>query len=368
MNGDETQTILREFQRHAQRRALLKGLIMAGAGGASFLRFAEALAQAPAAAVPQITVLSQPGVIPDILRDVTVPMFHKEHPQTSVAFAIASNAAGYPRMLAQRSNPVVSGGMFNDLFAQRGLADGMWTKFDPALVPNARYVPKNIMTPGGFGIPLHLTPVGIMYNPDRVEKPTSWTDLWKPEYKGRVSMWNAWYDGYIMAAVAVGKGPDVQAGIKAWQPHKANIGAWVDSPTAEEDLVSRGEVWLCPHWGSWTAMAQAQGKKVAFTIPKEGGLQWTGHMQVCTGFSPAATELTQRYLDTWLSDECQLAWIERGFYSPASTHVEIPAAMRGNPAIVSAKDASEKLIRADYTRLGAEMARVTSMIDRTLRA
>jgi spermidine/putrescine-binding protein len=367
MDSDESRNLLREFTGHARRRSLLQGLIAAGAGGTTLLRFADALAQAPAQAVSQITIFSQPGIVPDILRDVTVPMFQKSNAGTGVEFAIGSNAAGYPRMLAQRNNPVVSGGMFNDLFAQRGLADKMWAKFDPAFVPNARHVPQSIMTPGGFGIPLHLSPVGIMYNPDRVEKPTSWTDLWRPEYKGRVSMWNAWYDGYIMAAVATGKGPDVEAGIKAWAPYKDNIGAWVDSPTGEEDLVHRGEVWLCPHWGSWAAMAASQGKKVAFTIPKEGGLQWAGHMQVCTGFSPAVTELTQRYLDTWLSDECQLAWIERGFYSPASTNVAIPDSMKNNPAILSAEDSVKQLVRADYAALGAQMARLKSLIDRTLR-
>jgi spermidine/putrescine-binding protein len=207
-----------------------------------------------------------------------------------------------------------------------------------------------------------------MYNPDKVEEPKSWTDLWNPKYKGRVSMWDVYYDAYIMAGVVTGKGPDIEAGIKAWAPYKENIGAWVNSPTAEEDLVSRGEMWLAPHWGSWTAMAKSQGKNVAFTIPKEGGVQWTGHMQVCAGFSPKVSELTQRYLNTWLSDECQLAWIERGFYSPASTRVKVPEALKSNPAIVSSEDAMKKLVHPDFVKMGAEMPRLKSMIDRTLKS
>ena len=117
-------------------------------------------------------------------------------------------------------------------------------------VPNAANVPKEMMTPGGFGIPFHLTPFGIMYNPERVPEPKSWTDLWDPKYKGRVSMWDAYYDAYIMAAVATGKGDDVEAGIKAWEPHRANIGAWTSSVPGEQDMVSRGEVWFAPHWGA----------------------------------------------------------------------------------------------------------------------
>ncbi|MFE1599214.1 ABC transporter substrate-binding protein [Methylobacterium sp. ID0610] len=364
----ETDDLLAAFAGHPHRRGLLKGLVAAGAAGTSLLHFAEALAQAPAAEVAKLVILSQPGIVPEILRDVTVPAFRKDHPKTEVSFEAASNAVAYPKMLAQRANPVVSGAMVNDLFAQRGLNDKMWAKFDPALVPNAAALPEGLSTPGGFGIPFHLTPWGIMYNPDKVEEPKSWTDLWNPKYKGRVSMWDVYYDAYIMAGVVTGKGPSVEEGIKAWAPHKANIGAWVNSPTMEEDLVHRGEIWLAPHWGSWTAMAKSQGKNVAFTIPKEGAVQWTGHMQVCAGFSPAVTELTQRYLNTWLSDACQRAWIERGFYSPASSRVAIPEAMKSNPAIVSAADAVAKLVRPDFVKLGAEMPRLKTLIDRTLKS
>jgi len=368
MSQDETDNILRAFDRDASRRSVLRGLVAMGAGGVAFGQFAEALAQATSDEVAQLTILSQPGVVPEILKDVTLPLYKKTHPKTEIAFEAASNAVAYPKMLAQRSNPVVSGAMVNDLFAQRGINDKMWDRFDPAFVPNASALPAGFTTPGGFGIPFHLSPWGIMYNPDKVEEPKSWTDLWNPKYKGRVSMWDVYYDAYIMAGVVTGKGPDIEAGIKAWAPHKENIGAWVNSPTAEEDLVSRGEMWLAPHWGSWTAMAKSQGKNVAFTIPKEGGVQWTGHMQVCAGFSPKVSELTQRYLNTWLSDECQLAWVERGFYSPASTRVKVPEALKSNPAIVTSEDALAKLVHPDFVKMGAEMPRLKSMIDRTLKS
>lgn len=368
MSTEDTKDILRSFAGQASRRSILKGMAALGAGGTAFLQLAEALAQATDAEVAQLTILSQPGVVPEILKDVTVPMFNKAYPKTAVTFEAASNAVAYPKMLAQRSNPVVSGAMVNDLFAQRGINDKMWAHFDMSLVPNAANLPKDLTTPGGFGIPFHLSPFGIMYNPDKVEEPKSWTDLWNPKYKGRVSMWDAYYDAYIMAAVVTGKGPDVVAGIKAWEPYKENIGAWVNSPTGEEDLVSRGEMWLAPHWGSWTAMAKSQGKNVAFTIPKEGGVQWTGHMQVCDGFSPAVSKLTQIYLNTWLSDECQLAWITRGFYSPASTKVQIPEALKSNPAIVTADEALKKLIRPDFVKLAAEMPKLKGLIDRTLKS
>lgn len=367
MEKSRADAIVKEFGVDPTRRRVLHGLAAMGAGGVSFVGFAEALAQASSAEVAQLTILSQAGLVPEILEAVALPQFQKSYPNVSVKLEIAAGAVAYPKMLAQRANPVISGAMVNDIVAQRGINDKMWAKFDPALVPNAANVPAAMMTHGGFGIPFHLTPFGIMYNPDRVAAPTSWTDLFDPRYKGRVSMWDAWYDAYIMAAVATGKGPDVIEGIKAWAPYKQNIGAWTSSVPGEADMVHRGEVWMAPHWGAWVEQARVQGKRVAFAIPKEGAVQWTGHMQVCAGFSPQITALTQRYLNTWLSDEMQRAWIERGFFSPASKNVQIPDSMRGNPAIVTADLAVKMLVRPDIEKLAAAMPQLKSLIDRTLK-
>lgn len=363
----DTSDIVRNFATGTRRRGLLQGLAAIGAGGASFLSFAEALAQAQPADVAQITILSQPGAVPDILRDSSFPLFRQTNPATTVNLEIAPNAAAYPRMLTQRANPVISGGMFNDIFAQRGRSDGMFVPFNRDFVPNAAKLPAGLTTPGGLGIPFHLTPFAIMYNPDRMEAPTSWTDLYNPRLRGRVAMWEAYYDAYIMAAVAAGKPPTVEDGIREWIPHRANIGAWLNSPTVAEDLVSRGEMWCAPHWGSFMGMARARGGRLAFTIPREGGVQWTGHMQVCTGFNPRVTELTQRYLNTWLSDEVQLAWITRGFFSPAITTVQVPEAMRGEQIIMSAEDAGQRLIKPDVESIGPRMAQLTQMIVRQLK-
>ncbi|MCC6792335.1 MAG: extracellular solute-binding protein [Thermomicrobiales bacterium] len=366
--SSDTRYLLQSFSRDLPRRRLLQALVALGAGGSSLVAFANRLALAASDEVATLTLFSQAGVVPDVINEVALPPFNKAYPKVSVKLEVATNAVAYPKMLASRQNPVVNGGMFNDIFAQRGIKDGLWTKFVEEYVPNRQKIPGELMTPGGFGIPFHLTPFGIMYNPDRVAKPASWTDLWKPEYKGRVSMWDAYFDGYLMAAIATGKGPDPVEGIKAWAPHKQNIGEWTSSGIAQIESVHRGEVWLAPYWGGWAEQASRTGKKVAFTIPKEGAIQWTNHMQCITGFSPKVTELTQRFLDAWLSDECQLAWATRTYFGPTSKTVQIPAELRNVEALMSADEAAKKLIRYDVNTVSDRMSQLTQMINRTLKA
>ncbi len=206
-----------------------------------------------------------------------------------------------------------------------------------------------------------------MYNPDRVEKPKSWADLWDPKYKGRVVMGDLYYDAYIAAAVISGKGPSVEEGIKLWAPHKQNVGAWTTSNSKAEDEVARGEMWLAPHWGAWAEQARIQGKKLAFAIPKEGAVQWGGHMVSVTGFKRPTVELTQRYLDTWNSEECQLAWAKKGFFGPANRNVKIPPEMLKSEAVMTAEDAAKKLIRYDVKAVGEKIPQLKALIDRTLK-
>ncbi len=359
--------LLRCFDGDVTRRAVLQSLVAMGVGAATLADFAGHLARASAADAAELTIFCWSGLVPDILKEASIAPFRKTHPEVSIKLDISTNAVMYPKMLAARSNPAISGGMFNDIFIQKGIADGLWEKPHDEWMPNKKSIPTELLAPGGYGVLFQFTPFGIMYNPDRVEKPKSWADLWDPKYKGRVVMWDLYYDAYIAAAVISGKGPSVEEGIKLWAPHKQNVGAWTTSNSKAEDEVARGEMWLAPHWGAWAEQARIQGKKLAFAIPKEGAVQWGGHMVSVTGFKRPTVELTQRYLDTWNSEECQLAWAKKGFFGPANRNVKIPPEMLKSEAVMTAEDAAKKLIRYDVKAVGEKIPQLKALIDRTLK-
>ncbi len=349
------------------RRRLLKAMLACGAAGPSLLAFGEALAAAPADTAAQLNILIQGGPVGDALKTIANPMFAAQYPKVAIELNTSTNAAAFPKMLAQRSNPVIGGGMFNDLFAARGMLTKMWAPFDPQFLTNAVHVPKSVLIPGAIGVTVQQTPFGIMYNPDRVEAPTSWADLWNPKYRGRVSMYDSYFDAYAMASVAAGGPLSVEAGIKAWAPYRDNIGAWSAGPTSEQDMVHRGEMWLAPHWGGWAEQARLQGKKVRFALPKEGGVLWSNQLQSSVGFSPLVTELVQRYLNTWLSPECQAAWLTDALISPAVDTVPLTAELKANPAIVVPSTIGTRLFRLDATYIATNFTAIQAQIQRTLK-
>ncbi|TPJ38275.1 extracellular solute-binding protein [Mesorhizobium sp. B2-6-5] len=351
-----------------ERRQILKGLVLAGVGITSIASFAGRLEAATAEEVAALKIMVQPGLVPEILNKHSIPQFVSAHPGSSVTLEAGSPFQMYTKILAMGRKPFASGGMFNDETAQRGIIDEMWVKFKKENVPNSQAVPDELMTPGGFGIPFHLTPFGIMYNPDRVEKPKSWTDLFNPKYKGRISMRDAYFAAYVAAAMVSGKGLSAEEGVKVWAKYKDNIGYWADSVTSEADMVSRGEVWIAPQWGAWTEQARVQGKNVAFSLPEEGAIRWTGHMQTLVGFSEPMVDITQQYLDTWNSPECQLAWVTEGFFSPASRNVAIPQNLAGNDAVLSADDLVKKTIPYDAAKVSGAIPDLMKQINRELKS
>jgi putative spermidine/putrescine transport system substrate-binding protein len=186
--NDDVKSLLDRFSTQPSRRAILKSFAAMGVGAATLDPLARALAQATSEEVASLTFLSQGGPVVDVLREMAEPIFRSAHSGTAIELEISSNSVTYPKMIATRSSPVIAGGMFNELFTALGVHDELWTPLDVASMPNARLVAETSRPDNGHTMIFQQTPYGIMYNPDRVEKPTSWNDLYKPEYKGSGSV------------------------------------------------------------------------------------------------------------------------------------------------------------------------------------
>ncbi len=188
----------------------------------------------------------------------------------TVELEVGTNTANYAKLMAQRSNPIISGGTFNGTYSYRGHGDKLWTPMQKSAILNAANVPAHAYLETG-GVVFGVQPYGIIYNPRFVEKPKSYLDLFDPKYKGKVGLADYIFDGFGLTAKAIGKSvDDVPAGIAEWAKHKANIGPWNQSPVHTNDLVESGELWLAFGFGGIATGAIANGKKIAYTTPSEG--------------------------------------------------------------------------------------------------
>lgn len=297
------------------------------------------------------------------IKNVIAPKFKR----AEINLEVGTNAANYSKLIAQRSNPVLSGGLFNGIFSYRGHKDDLWVPIGRSDIPNAADIlPSSFLETGGviFGV----QPYGIVYNPDRVEEPKSWLDLFDPKYKGKVGLSDFYFDGFGMTAKALGKSADdVAAGVAAWAEHKDNIGPWPQSPAQAHDLVERGELWLAFTFGGIAEGARASGKKIAFAVPKEGATAVVDVIQAIKGFDEATTQATKEFLALFLQDDAQIAFTKAVFTSPVSKTAKIPAELADRPGLMSAEEAA-RLIQPDFSVIAAKYGEYKNLVNQKLKS
>jgi spermidine/putrescine-binding protein len=296
------------------------------------------------------------------INESVVPRFAPNHLQLE----IGTNAANYAKLLAQRGNPVLSGGTFNGVFSYRGYDDKLWIPIEKNSIPNATALPEYAFLET-HGVIFGVQPYGIIYNPRFVEKPHSYLDLFNPKYQGKVGLCDYYFDGFGLTAKAMGKSvDDVSAGIDEWTKHKTNIGPWNQSPAQTHDLVESGELWLAYGFGGICAGAIAAGKKIAFTMPKEGATQVADVVQAITGFDAHTSDLPKRALSLFFDDTAQVTFTRYVFTSPISKTAKVPADLASNPAVLSSQQVAA-LLRPNLALSAKNFAAYKDQINQKLK-
>lgn len=317
----------------------------------------------------QIRVMVWSGLVEPIVRENAVAPFNEKYPNATVELEVGTNADLYPKLLAAKGSAQYAGAMMNDLFSARGNLDGMWATPNMDLMENANEVPEELNPAGGFAVALMLTGQGIIYNPDEVEPPTSWTDLYRPEYEGRVVMSDGYFGAYSMAAmIDNGDVDDIPAGIEIWQKYRQNVGAWTNSEGQKAELISSGSMWLAPGFGAWTEQEIAKGRNVAFAAPEEGQIRWSGSLQMLNGVEGDDAGLVQALFNEFYSREFQEQFVSQGFFIPARQDVEIPADIaERSQAVMTTAEAQEQLVPYDVEAVAENQRDYTAQIQRTVK-
>jgi putative spermidine/putrescine transport system substrate-binding protein len=151
--------------------------------------------------------------------------------------------------------------------------------------------------------------VGLSYNPDKIKTPpTSWADLWNPEYKGRVGVTNmnsTLGTGFMVeiAKMRGGSESNLDPAFKAMAELRPNIGAVASNPGALAALFSQGQIDIAPGNFNHIQPLKARGVPVEFAKPKEGTIGFKTTMHIVKN-TPNA-ELAFKFIEAALSPEVQ---------------------------------------------------------------
>lgn len=207
-----------------------------------------------------------------------------------------------------------------------GEGQGLWAKLDEKEIPNmSRLIDGAILSDRSISV--NIGSYIIAYNPDYVKlAPTSWEDLWKPEYKNRVSIYN-FSLGSIQLLVwaakqAGGNEYNIDPGFKKMSELSENIRFFHDNHPQLLTAFKNGDVWIAL-WNNGTVeWAKQEGANVEWVVPKEGAFTLSTQINI-TEKSPNL-DLAKVFVNWRLSDPVQLEFAKELLYNPVIKGVEIP--------------------------------------------
>ncbi len=291
-------------------------------------------------------------------RDVLVPAFRKANNNADITLDPMLSVDQIAKVKAALNNPPIDVMLHDPGPALQAIDQGLVDAFPVA--QSAHY--KDLITDAqdGMGPAPFFQVVGITYNPDKIKTPpTSWADIWKPEFKGRVGITNlnsTLGTGFLVeiARMRGGNEGNADAGFKAIEELKPNLAAVAGNPGALASLYQQGQIDIGPGNFNAIQILKARGVPVEFVAPKEGAIAFKTTIHVVKN-SPNK-ELAAKLIDAALSPEVQTKLMESPYLIvPTNTKVK----MGGEIAKVLAKDHDDmkkKFVFQDWKKINEQRA------------
>ena len=249
------------------------------------------------------------------------------------------------------------------LTAQR---EGYIKRIEPARLANyANLVPEFVAKGGGFGVPASYSLIGIAYNEKVVRNaPTSWADMWKPEYAGKVGIprFSSNLGLGVLAIVAKvfgGSEDRLDPGWSKLQELKPVVGR---TPTQLLQMLEREEIGLAPIWNNDAAGSAAKGLPIKFVQPAPGPVAIISFMSEIN--NSRHSDLVYAWMDGILSAEYQqFAANTPYFFGPTVRNVSIPEAARAYTPSSPAEVA--RLQTVDWAKIAPVRGQIVERFDRT---
>ena len=259
-------------------------------------------------------------------REVLIPPFEKKSGvQTVLDIGLGANFATKLRA-SGADNPPYSFLMANELVGAVLRSEGFFEPWPAEKVPNLANVhPK--ANPGGQGVTVMFSPIGIAYRKDLVNTlPRSWRDLWdNPDLKGKVGLYEitntAGFMFLMMTSKVYGSGPmDFDVGFKQIERLKPFPEAGLAGALAV--LLTRGEVVAGPLDFGETLAMQKKGIPVGWAPPDEGMFMFDQTFSLLK--NAPNKEAAYAFLDFMLSEDAQAKLSGEFSGVPVNRNVKLP--------------------------------------------
>ena len=177
----------------------------------------------------------------------------------------------------QKDNPVYAAAWL-DGGVSEGMAEGLAEEITPAAVPALGTLANNGVYRDAAGkvyaVSTGFFSMGLVYNTKEVKTPpTSWFDLWQPQYAGLVIMPGASVSSAAptivhLANLLGGSAKNIDPALAKLKQLK--VSSWFESSGTASNSLQSGEAIIGSFYHSTVWSMVDKGLPVAFVVPKEG--------------------------------------------------------------------------------------------------
>ena len=179
-----------------------------------------------------------------------------------------------------------------------------------------------------YGVPFVWGPNPLLYDTSAFPKaPESWSDLWNPKLKGKISLWDELSSVYMAAQVLGYDKPDpnqlynlsdeqLEAVKKKLIELKPNIRTFWATGGALTNLFQQHEIIAAMGWPLMTVDLRKVNYPIGETIPKENTTGWIDHLMITAASSHK--ELAQAFLEYMVEPQTQKLVTDVTHYTPAN--------------------------------------------------
>ena len=207
-----------------------------------------------------------------------------------------------------------------------GAKEGLLEKITEKEVPNLRFTwekARQSLPPNGVIHTLQFD--SLLYNKDKIEKPTSWADYWQPDkrygakIKGHLINYNpanllSVYALIHAAELGGGSATNMEPAWALLKGQKPYVGVVVTASAEAAPHFESGEVWLSPYWSARAGYYISRGIPYGMTVPKEGVIANIDSASVPVGAKNK--KLAYEFINFMLEPATQRAWCIAYFCSP----------------------------------------------------
>ncbi len=301
---------------HLSRRAALAAAMAAAL---------PAGAQAQAQRRGNVAAAMYPGSWEEAFREIVAPALRQTHNldlAMQPLFAVDQIAA----FAAARGAPPFDCFVLDPGPRITAIERGMFERFDASKLTNRARLPDQLVDEWGVGCAAQI--VGIGYNPRRVPRPTSWTDLFRDPWVSRLGITGFQTTFGTVSLIEIAKqlgGSETNiepalVELRRVLPRIAAVGA----PAAMPGLFQQGQFDVTYTNTQTVGTLKDRGVDIEFVAPSSGAVAFFTTLHI----AKASTNIDNayRYIDTVLSAAVQRALMDKPYFLvPVNRQVPLSA-------------------------------------------